>query len=147
MPQASAGAAKKYAYLDHDSDHLQQTDPVPNSWYEVFHAYDVRLIWCVVLQHNDDSAAKNLEVRWTIDGTEYFVALSATDSAPYWIYRDYLDSNAGSQGLTSSTTFENAAHSVDKRGQDFKVEVRQTSNASNPAMLQCWCVRETLEVT
>lgn len=132
---------------DHDSDVVNETPPVQNTWYEVFHAYDVRLLICAIEQVNDEAAAKDVEVRWTIDGNVYFDVVPLADSTLNWVYRNRLPSAGGTTGLAVAASFVNAVRYTDKRGHDFQVEVRTTSVPGTNQVLTCWCVRETLEVT
>lgn len=132
---------------DHDSDRVSEVPPVQNTWYEFFDAEDVRLLWCAVKQNNDESAAKDLEVRWTIDGNVYFVSWAADHNTLYYIYRNYLHSAGGTSGLAADTTIRNGAYYVDKRGLVFKAEVRLTGVPGTNQALYGWVVRETLEVT
>ena len=132
---------------DHDTDEVNEAPPVQNTWYEVFDAEDVRLIWCEIYQTNTDIAAKDIEVRWTIDGNVYLVTVSLDDDTVNFIYRDRAPSAVGTAGLTSTPTEVNAGFNVDKRGLAFKVEVRMTSVPGTAQVLRCRCVRETLEVT
>lgn len=138
---------EKFHYEDHDTDVVDESPPIQNTWYEVFHAYDVRLIWCVMVQGNDEVAAKDVELRWTIDGNVYFSADSIADSSWEYAYRDALPSAVGTAGLTVGATSVNAGKYVDKRGKDFKVEVRMTGVPGTNQRLRCYCVRETLELT
>jgi hypothetical protein len=147
MPAASGAGTPKQMWFDHDTDIVDVTPPVQNQWYTVFDAEDVRLLWCVMYQHDPDNGARNVEVKWTIDGTVYFIAFSLADSNYVWIWRNYEASTGGTLGLDKDTTQFNAAKYVDKRGQSFKVEIRTTSAGSGTANLRCWCVRETLEPT
>jgi len=137
----------KFHYLDHDSDVVDMIPPVQNTWYEVFRAYDVRLLWCQIYQTNDEAAIKDIEVRWTIDGTVYFVTVPLASATFSFVYRAANASAGGTSGLTISATDVSAARYVDKRGQDFKVEVRITSALGTNQRLMCRCVRETLELT
>jgi len=132
---------------DHDTDFLNQTPVVQNTWYEVFHAQDVRLLYCVVNQINDETLVKLVEVRWTIDGNVYLIAYNNDNNTLRWINRDHAPSTGGTDGLDGGATARNAAMYVDKRGLDFKVEIRMTGVPGTNQILQCWCVRETLEVT
>lgn len=132
---------------DPDTDVVDETPPVQNTWYEVFDAEDVRLLWCVIRQDNDETAAKDIEVRWTIDGNVYLEQVGLNDATSMWVWRDHDPSVGGTGGLSSSTSIFNAAYYTDKRGLDFKVEVRITSVPGTNQRLRCWCVRETLEVT
>lgn len=137
----------KHHYLDHDTDQQSLSPPILNQWYTVFEAHDVRLLWCVTRQKNDESAAKNLEVRWTIDGNVYRSAASHVHDTVYYWYRGHLPSAVGTAGLYSTTTSSTAGKYTDKRGIDFKVEVRITSALGTNQTFDCWCVRETLERT
>ena len=147
MCPKAAGANVKYAYLDHDTDTQLLAPPIQNQWYTIFHAYDVRLLWCVAYQRNDEAAAKNIEVRWTIDGTVYFTLIAMNNNTDTWISRSHPLSAGGTDGLRSDVSRFNAAYFVDKRGQDFKVEIRITSALGTNQLLNCYCVRETLEQT
>jgi len=146
MPQAS-GAGRKYAYLDHDSAYINEAPPVQNTWYEVFHEYDVRLLYCVVMATDELAAGADIEVKWTIDGNEYFTAFTGDSDEDYFIYRDYLGSLVGTAGLLNNSNRFNGSYYVDKRGQDFKVEVRVTSDVLETDILEAWCVYETLEAS
>lgn len=132
---------------DHDTDVVDESPPVQNTWYEVFHAEDVRLNWCTIYQESDDVVAKDIEVRWTIDGNVYFVAESLADSSYFYVWREYMPSAGGTAGLTAAVGIRTACYFTDKRGLNFKVEVRMTSVPGINQSLRCYCVRETLEVT
>ena len=149
MPRAGGNIAEqvKYAYQDHDTDLISELPPVQNTWYEVFHAQDVRLLYCVIEQTNTDTVAKDVEVRWTIDGNVYFLLRNLPNATLEWVYRDRLESLLGTQGLDNSATELNAVWHSDKRGLDFKVEIRMISVPGTNQTLGCWCVRETLEET
>ena len=147
MPRHGEYQHVKEWLRDHDTDLLYEAPPVQNTWYEVFDAEDVRLLWCDIFQSNTEVAAKDIEVRWTIDGNVYFLSLSLADSTATYIYRGRSPSAGGTGGLASTGTEVNAVYHVDKRGLAFKVEVRMTSVPGTAQVLQCRCVRETLEVT
>lgn len=132
---------------DHDTDVVNETPPVQNTWYEVFDAEDVRLIWCTIYQVSDDIVAKDIEVRWTIDGNVYFIAVSLDDSTLSYIFKNTYGSTGRTAGLGSSAAAVNAGYHTDKRGLAFKVEVRMTSVPGVNQSLRCYCTRETLEVT
>lgn len=150
MPHFGEWPGKDYfkmMWRDHDTDIVDELPPVQNEWYTVFDAEDVRLLWCRLEQNSDDVVAKDIEVRWTIDGNVYFVTFSLDDTTAEFIYRNYAPSVGGTQGLWHTTLEQQAAFYIDKRGQDFKVEVRMTSVPGVNQRLRCWCVRETLEQT
>jgi len=132
---------------DHDTDVVDESPPIQNTWYEVFDAEDVRLIWCWIYQSHTEAAAQDVEVRWTIDGTVYLASVSLDDSTANFIYRTNAPSAGGTGGLVAVATLQNAGYHVDKRGLSFKVEVRMTSVPGTAQLLRCRCVRETLEVT
>lgn len=146
MPRANVGDVKRWLQ-DHDTDMVSETPPVQNTWYEVFHAEDVRLLWCDIIQTNDEAAAKDLEVRWTIDGNVYFDDVSLANGTYGYVFRGVTPSTGGTKGLTIGVGIFNAAYYIDKRGLDFKVEVRITSVPGTNQLLQGRCVRETLEIT
>lgn len=132
---------------DHDTDVVDESPPAQNTWYKVFDAEDVRLLWCVFQQDNDDVAAKVVEVRWTIDGNVYFGNVSIASGTIRGVNRDHEASAGGTAGLEIGGATRNAALTVDKRGLSFKVEVRTTSVPGTNQRLRCWCVRETQEIT
>lgn len=132
---------------DHDTDQVLETPPIQNTWYEVFHAEDVRLLFNTMYQTNDEAAAKDIEVRWTIDGNVYFVTTNLANGTLNYIHRRYPPSAGGTSGLGVTAAIFNAAYYIDKRGLDFKVEVRMTSVPGTNQTMRCSCVRETLEVT
>ena len=146
MPVAHAGETK-YAYLDHDTDVVEEIPPIRNQWYTVFDAEDVRLLWCNIYQYNDESAAKDIDLRWTVDGTVYFGQMTTPDSVEYGVFRSSDPSLGGTRGLTVYPGLMNAGYHVDKRGHSFKVEVRMTTVPGTNQWLSCYCVRETLEQT
>ena len=137
----------KFHYDDHDTDLVDEDPPVQNTWYEVFHAEDVRLIWCTVWQNNTEAAAKTMEIRWTIDGNVYFNTWALASGTNNWIYRNEYPSTGGTEGLADIASARNAAHYVDKRGKDFKVEVRITEALGTAQRIVCRCVRETEDLT
>jgi len=132
---------------DRDTDFLSVSPPVLNQWYTVFDSHDVRLLWCAIFQSNTEVAAKHIEVRWTIDGNVYFVDDNLGSGAYDYIFRSFAPSAGGTDGLWFNTTYVNAARYVDKRGINFKVEVRITSALGTNQVLRCWCVRENLNLT
>ena len=149
MPAACGGhvAQVKYHYQDHLTDHLSQAPPVRNTWYTVFDAEDVRLLWCKISHVNTEELAADLEIRWTIDTNVYTLAIAgATWATPYSIWRRCPDLGSAEE-LYADATEKNAAYTVDKRGKAFKVEIRMTSVPLTNPELHCWCVRETLEAT
>ena len=146
MPQAHGGK-NKYWLQDHDTDKVELTPPILNQWYTVFDADDVRLLWCWINQTNDEQVTKHIQVRWTIDGTAYFVDVAVGNNNPAWIWRNWLPSTAGTLGLTADANPMNGAALIDKRGLHFKVEVRIVTALGTNQTLTCYCVRETLEPT
>jgi hypothetical protein len=149
MPVAggSIAAQVKYHYQDHDTDVVSQTPPVQNTWYTAFEADDVRLLYCRVYQKNDEGVAKNVEVRWTIDGTVYLVDWWLSDDFPMWLHREYAPSAGGTAGLVAELTRVLAMYYTSKRGQSVKCEIRMTAAPGTNQTLTMHCVRETLEET
>lgn len=146
MPEAHQGEVQ-YHYDDHDTDVVDETPPVQNTWYEVFDAEDVRLLYNSIMQSNDEAAAKTLEVRWTIDGNVYFVSQVAVSGTYYYIFRHIVPSGAGTAGLLSNVADRMGAFYTDKRGKEFKVEVRIISVVGTNQRLLSYGVRETHDQT
>jgi len=130
---------------DTDTNMVDLLPPVLNQWYTVFEAKNVRLLWCVINQSNVEAAAKHIEVRWTIDGNVYFVDDNLGSGAYDYIFRSNAPSALGTDGLWYNATYVNAARNVDKRGINFKVEVRITTALGTNQRLRCWCVKEILQ--
>ena len=127
---------------DHDSYEVDETPPVQNTWYEVCDEDDVRVIWCSVYQTNTEAAAKNVEYKWTIDGTVYFGSISLPDADTHYVYRNELPGAGGTAGLFIFTDRVNAAWYVDKRGHSFKAEVRITDAPGTAQQLRSRVVLE-----
>lgn len=149
MPRAGGNIAAqiKYAYMDYDTDVVDEEPPVQNTWYEVFDAEDVRLLLVNIRQDNDETDAKTVEMRWTIDGNVYLGTRPLPDTTREYAYRSYQPSTLGTLGITISGTALNAMRNLDKRGHAFKVEVRITDVPGTNQRLRCWAIRETLEET
>jgi len=146
VPKA-LGYGQKFHYLDHDTEMVDLAPPEQNDWYEVFTDEDVRLLLCVVRQTNTEAAAKTIEIRWTLDGNVYLGSVSAANNTLCYVYRNHVPSTGGTLGLSIDTSWRNACFYVDKRGINFKVEVRITSALGTNQTLLCRCMRETLEST
>lgn len=125
MPYASAGyvAQVQYYWNKEAIAQINQAPPVQNTWYTVLDTkVDVRLIWLVLRQDNDETDNKNLEIRVTMDG----VALIGTiDAVNLTYYQAYLNLSADTL-IVSGTKF-NSGYYVDIRGRSVKVEIRITS--------------------
>lgn len=138
---------EKYHYYDHDTDLVNETPPIQNTRYEAFDAEDVRLLFCVAQQINDEAAAKTIEVRWIIDGNTYVEVITAASGTVYYIYRHPLQGAGAASGLSNTTTANNAGFQTDKRGHSFMVDVAITAVVGTNQILNLWCTRETLELT
>ena len=147
MPRAGGSIVqfRRYDYEDQDSYRVNETPPVQNTWYTGFDEECVRHIWSVIRQKNDESAAKVVEVKWTIDGHVYFISISFDHDTPTWIHRNRYHSAGGTAGLGSSATMVNAAYYVAKRGLAYKTEIRMVSALGTNQSLSMWDVAE-LEV-
>jgi len=137
----------KYHYRDHDSIRVIVAPPIQNQWYTVLDAHDVRLLWCVTYQNNDDLAAKDIEVRWTIDGNVYLGTVSLPNITYRYWFRYWPLSAGGTGGLLSTLGDINPAYYVDKRGIDFKIEFRMTSVPGTNQSMRIIVTYETLELT
>ena len=84
-PQASgagggAGKGGAQPYKDHDTTLNVIQPPIQNTWYTMFHDFNVRLIWCTLIQINDETAQHQVEIRWTIDGNVYDLSFLANNN-------------------------------------------------------------------
>jgi hypothetical protein len=149
MPQASTPASTqiKYSWKDHDTAEQLLNPPVLNQWYTVFDSDDVRLLIMTIYQKNTEAAAKDVEIKWTIDGTTYFCTESLTDDTTYWIYRIVASSSGGTTGLRAENIRTFAFDMLDKRGLKFKVETRIITALGTAQSLKARAVYETLEAT
>lgn len=134
-------------WLDHDGPNSYQAPPVQNTWYTVFSANDVNLIWNNIYQSNTGAVAKDIEVRWTIDGTVYKLAYTINSGTAYYIYKSTDGSAGGVQGLTIGTGESNGARFTTKHGQAFLIEFRMTSVPGVNQVASCSAIYETLEAT
>ena len=64
-----------------------------------------------------------------------------------YVYRYEYGSFGGTDGLEIGNAVFNAAHYVDKRGHDFKIEIRMTSAPGTNEVIDAYAVYETLEQT
>jgi hypothetical protein len=150
MPQASGaggGAGAKYSYQDHDTAVVTELPPVQNQWYTLMDDDDVRLLANAIYQKNDEAVAKTLEVRWTCDGTVYLLSFGADDDVQYYISRQKYPSTEVDCLKVSNGEVAPMLEILDKRAQDFLIEVRITSALGTNQDLTAWAVYETLEVT
>lgn len=129
---------------------LTQEPPVQNTWYTVLDTtYNVAVYTMVVYQKNDETNAKNVNIRLTVDGT------TLTKSADYsladnsycnpviqLISSDTLDIISIYQSLTSGKTTGSAELFY---ARSFKAEVRTTSAPGTNQKLHAWIRYFTLQ--
>ena len=144
MPKASG---MKFHYLHHDTVEQSLVPPVLNQWYTILDAYDVRLLQVRVQQTNTEAAAKDLEVRWTIDGVVYFCTFTPASGTNVHVYRTIAPSAGGTNGLWNSATGYLAHYYTDLRGQHVKIEFRITAALGTNQTLLGRVNYETLELT
>ena len=149
MPVACAGpvAVPHYWPRHHETHEVRQQPPVLNQWYTVFDEQDVEMTWFNVNQNNTEAAAKNIEVRVTVDGVVYQHTYGVPAASDRWIYRSLNKSTAFDHGMTIDTVARNPGYTTKWSGQAFKVEVRQTSAIGTAQLLLSRCVIGTDEVT
>jgi len=139
---------QKFHYLEHDAAEVSEAPPVLNQWYTLFDDTDVRLLMVIVIQTNDELAAKTIEMRWTVDGTVYSTSFNCANNTEYYVYRDTRTSADPTGSLSFIATMYTAmGRYLDKRGQTLKVEVRITSALGTNQTLVSRAVYETLELT
>lgn len=149
MPQAHVAYVPqiKYAWLNHDIAIKTEDPPTLNAWVEALHVYDARLIEQIIVQTNDENDAKDMEIRWTVDGVVYLDDPSLVAATSYYVYKDMLTSDAGTAGLDVSQTECLANRLTDLRGQDILIEFRIKSvNGTNQKVIT-GIKYETLEPT
>ncbi|NVM22647.1 MAG: hypothetical protein HWN68_12820 [Desulfobacterales bacterium] len=97
--------------------------PVQNQWYPLLPATeDIRLLYLVLRQTNDEVAAKNLEVRATWDGIIYnCVPFAFPDNT----FRYWRLSGAWDQ-LISDAVIRHGGHWTDARGLLVSIDMRIT---------------------
>ena len=149
MPVAGGNIAEqvKYHYEDQPPSVVNEAPPVQNTWYPGIDDDDVRHIWCVVRQINDEVAAKDVEIRWTVDGNVYLAAFALANNTATWIFKNREPSAGGTTGLSTLGTSINAGGYADKRGQSYKTAIRMTGAPGTNQVLSMWDVFETLEET
>lgn len=133
-------APTKYA-MKHKRLIFSQTTVVQNAFYA---ALDVtggnEVIACSFLQKNDDLAAKDIEIRVTIDGyTEVEAIAALANDTVHWLYYDPTDDadfdpeDAGTYQepmgiMTEDIDGSGAIHVIGSlKGHDIKIEIRTTS--------------------
>jgi len=129
MPRASAGPVTVPHYWPEHQDgyYTVQNPPVVNVWYTVIDEVDVDVMWLALRQNNGDAAAKNIEVRFTVDGVVYQTTFSVPHDADQYIYRQAYRSIDAIPGLAMGATLRNAGYTKGWKAQAFKFEVRITS--------------------
>jgi hypothetical protein len=148
-PQAQGAyqAPVKYAWMDHDPPYILIAPPTINVWYTLYHDYDVRQLLMAVLQHNDEEANQDIEVRWVCDGNTYLWASSLTEGSQKYLYKTkYNKLNADTLLVDTIDGNDNPSYR-DKRALDFKVDIRITSAVTASQTLEAYALYETLEVT
>jgi hypothetical protein len=146
MPFACAGKTK-YAWMDNDTAEVYEAPPILNQWYTVVEDDDLRLLVFAMFQTNEENAAKDLEVRWTLDGNIYLLQANEDAGLVVYVSRNIEPSGSGSE-LSTSVQWKNAMNQyLDKRCLHGKLEIRITSALGTNQILNAKCVYETLEAT
>lgn len=146
MPAAS-GAHKKYAWMDHDPAFIDIDPPVQNTWYEVYHNYDVRQILMSVKYKDDEEDGATVEVKWTCDGNIYTIEIELDNNYQLYVYKNKYSVLDIEDTLSSVDWGPSALFYQDKRALEFKVEIRVTSVVGTNAHLYGYALYETLEET
>jgi len=112
-----------FAYRSYPLAELNQDPPTVDTWYPVLDGQiDCRLVFCAVRQINDEAAAKNLEVRWVLDGETFSAAFSADNDTWYYVYRV-----ATSNALAETASVVATGYYAARHAQLADVDVRITS--------------------
>ena len=107
--------------------------PVQNTWYTILDTtYNVELISLSTLQTNDESAAKNIDTEFTLEGTDYgTTAQSHNHNATYY---HYLDTNT--DAVVIGTGGENFGLHASFTAETAKLRVKMTSAAGTNQTLK-----------
>lgn len=132
---------------------LNQVPPVTDTWYTILDTTeDVSLDFILMFQENDETDAKNIEVRVTIDGEVLPGAASQADNTLfYWAHThnfaaatDILDESA-TRNTAGSQTSDKLG--LPLRGHSVLVEARITSAVGTNQELRGRVIYQTWEAT
>lgn len=154
MPVASAGpvvippiVVPHYWPRHRDGYVAVGNPPVLNQWYTVIDELDVAITWLTLRQNNTENAAKNLGVRFTVDGVVYQTTFSVPAASDQYIYRHPYRSVDTPPGLAMDAVMRNAGYTTQWRAQAFKFEARITSPLGTAQLLVARAVPELDLVT
>lgn len=148
MPQASGAGGKQPYWLADKIRYDEQTPPTQNVDYEVLSAEpNVRLLIYAVRQQNDEQAAKDIQVTWTLDGHPHFVTFSALHNTQYYVYVNKYKGDNELIALTATVTEYNCAKYCDKRALEATLRAMITSVVGTNQTLTQWLKYEQLEET
>jgi len=102
---------------------LTQAPPISGTWYIILDTVlKARLYWIWIRQNNDDTTARDIEVRITIDGEVFVGAVALANNTPNYAYME---------GLPNGVDFGAALFMVCRydaaEGKSCMVEMRTTS--------------------
>lgn len=147
MPEAS-GAGRLPVWLASMSEYEKEDPPVQNTGYQIItEEPNVRLLMYAVRQVNDEQAAKDLEVRFVLDGNDYIVAFSALNNTQYYVYVNKKQGEDFGVALSTSLTEINCGFHCDKRALEATLEARITSAVGTNQTLEQWLIWEQLAYT
>lgn len=131
MPEAHRD--RKFFYEFQGMAQVSESPPVQNTWYTLFDEEDVILYLWFLVQRNDDTAAKNVEIRATIDGIPLLGTTNAAENQDYWLVED--DSLRNQLDIETSVKMFEWYSPV--HGQAVKLEVRITDAPGTNQLLLC----------
>jgi hypothetical protein len=135
----------KYHYRKEPVATLNQDPPVATTYYTCLDTTeDVRLIWVAIRQINDETNAKDVNIRITIDGITLDRSADLSLANNTWAFA-YLTHDA--DGLGISTTAFQPNYYTDMRGLSVKVEMKVQSAVGTNQKLDGRVQYETLQPT
>lgn len=146
MPRAGGNIAEQavYHYATQPVAVVDEAPPVQNEWYIILEDVDIRGLFFTFRQVNDETAAKDIDIRWTLDGVVMTqVGFSAANNTIYCSYKSFF---SDAPYVPTSTIF-NMGKYTDIRCLAGKFEIRTTSVPGTNQVLSGRVVWEQLQET
>lgn len=145
---SASGLGLKYMWKHNALATLDQDPPVQNTWYTILDTTeDVRLVQIQTKQTNDETVAKNLQVRITMDGETYTSGNESQNNNTTYYWYVEVDGTITVTDISSSRLTAAGPGYSTIHGQSVKVEVRITSVIGTNQTLDGRVFYETWEET
>lgn len=140
----SINGSAKQSFQKMPRAYLAQEPPVQNTWYTILDTTkDIYIYTVFVTQINDELAAKDVEVRATINSVTASGSLSqANNSTMCWRFASGSDTLTAVAGAGSFQTNNSPLHCL-----SAKIEMRTTSTTGSTPKLRGGCQYSVLDVT